>query len=44
MARTLTRLERVDDQHAATAMRTGMIELLREGCILAGSIMGWLGR
>ena len=42
MARTLTRLERFDDQHAAAAMRTGMIELLRKGCVPAGSIMGWV--
>src|SRR5215468_1577145 len=46
MARTLTRLERLDDQHARAAMRAQMVMLLREYRVLAGSIIGWvlLGR
>src|SRR5262249_1302595 len=40
MARTLTRLERLDDQHARAAMRAQMVVLLRERRVLAGSIIG----
>ena len=42
MARTLTRLERLDDQHARAAMRAQMVVLLRERRVLAGSIIGWV--
>src|SRR5262245_22979180 len=45
MARTMTRLEGLDDHHAAAAVRAGMIVLLRERRVLAGCvIMRWLGR
>src|SRR5215468_3727851 len=45
MARTMTWLEGLDDHHAAGAVRTGMIVLLRERRVLADSvIMRWLGR
>ena len=44
MARTMTWLEGLDDLHAAAAVRAGMVELLGEGCVLAGSVMGWLLR
>jgi hypothetical protein len=36
MARTMTWLEGLDDLHAAAAVRAGMAELLRVGCVLAG--------
>jgi len=45
MARTMTWLERLDDDHAAAAVRAGMIVLVRERRFLAGSvIMRWLRR
>src|SRR5262249_28454141 len=45
MARTLTCLERLYDHHAAAAVRAGIIVLLRERRVLAGSVMmWWLGR
>src|SRR5262245_42547458 len=45
MARSATRLERFYDHHAAAAVRAGMIVLLRERRVLAGSvIMRWLRR
>jgi len=42
MARTLTRLERLDDQHARAAARAEMVVLLRERRALAGWIIRWV--
>src|SRR5215468_10833317 len=45
MARSMTCLERLYDHHAAAAVRAGIIVLLRERRVLAGSaMMWWLGR
>src|SRR5215472_3892251 len=45
MARSMTCLERLYDHHAAAAVRAGIIVLLRERRVLAGSVMmWWLGR
>src|SRR5262245_60877737 len=40
MARTMTWLEGLDDHHGAAAVRTGMVELLLQGCVVGGSRRG----
>ena len=42
MARATTRLEDLDDHHAARAMRTGMVEVLWKERILASAGLRWL--
>jgi hypothetical protein len=40
MARAATRLERLDDQHAAAAMRAGMGKLIWKRWVLAACVLG----